>query len=163
VIKIKITPHSYGLLSVKFSCADQDSFFEAVESFKGQLYENERKYDADGRRWIVKDCDSFEFWIEYARENLAADVEDSRNRYRQQHRQARREEYRPPQRPQKVDQLSQAFETLHLRESAPLCVIKAVRKALATQYHPDKGGDLKQMQVINSAADLLEKRLGGPF
>jgi hypothetical protein len=162
MLKIKIMRYGYDSLIVKFSCSDSDLFHEAVESFKGHLYEDERRYDPDGRRWLVKDCDNFIFWCEYARENLCADVEDSRNTYRQQQEQTRREEYKRP-RPPKVDELSKAFETLHLRESAPVRLIEAARRLLLVEVHPDKeGGNHEAAVMINRAADeiLRERRKG---
>lgn len=34
-------------------------------------------------------------------------------------------------------------------------VVKAARKRLAKQHHPDAGGDVRLMQQVNAAADFL--------
>lgn len=46
---------------------------------------------------------------------------------------------------------STSWSTLYLVEGAPLEVVRAVYKALAQKYHPDKGGDVGTMQSINAA------------
>lgn len=47
---------------------------------------------------------------------------------------------------------STSWATLYLREGAPLEVVRAVYKALALKYHPDKvGGDTEVMKTINLA------------
>jgi hypothetical protein len=47
---------------------------------------------------------------------------------------------------------------LHLLESAPAELVAAAKKTLATLYHPDKpGGDLRRMQEVNNAADVILK------
>jgi hypothetical protein len=45
----------------------------------------------------------------------------------------------------------QAYMLLHLLPSAPKAVIRAAYKAMAMLAHPDRGGDVLQMQVINAA------------
>jgi hypothetical protein len=47
--------------------------------------------------------------------------------------------------------ICQAFAVLHLLPSAPLPVIKAAFRALATLYHPDHGGSHDAMLRINAA------------
>lgn len=44
-----------------------------------------------------------------------------------------------------------AYGTLYLLPNAPLEVVRAVFKALALKYHPDKGGDVGIMQTLNIA------------
>jgi len=56
-----------------------------------------------------------------------------------------------------------AWATLFLLPNTPLDVVRAVYKTLANKHHPDKGGDVGTMQVINAAyqAILGEFRDGG--
>lgn len=61
----------------------------------------------------------------------------------------------PPPRPV-PPQVEQAFQVLHLRTSAPSWLIARVRRFLADRAHPDKGGNLEEMQRINAAADVAE-------
>ena len=44
-----------------------------------------------------------------------------------------------------------SWGTLYLVPHAPLEVVRAVFKALALKYHPDKGGDVAIMQSLNVA------------
>jgi len=69
---------------------------------------------------------------------------------------AKRQEYRLP-RQTWTDRRAEAFEVLHLRESAPPELIDAARRCLAKLNHPDVGGDLRQMQAVNAAYDTLMK------
>lgn len=158
MLRIKISSQGYGSLIVKFSCGDQDLFFEAVESFKGHLYENERRYDPGERHWVVKDCDNFSYWCEYAAENLAAEIEDLRRGHRQQ---KNREQSRTHKAKETwKDPLVDAYSRLFLLPTAPLCLVKTARRTLAIEYHPDKpNGNEEAMKQLNAAADLIEKRL----
>jgi len=56
--------------------------------------------------------------------------------------------------------LAEAYKTLCVQQGAPWEVIKASHKAMARLYHPDHGGDVKKMQDINAAFDLLRKMVG---
>tara|TARA_R110000824_G_scaffold76345_1_gene193455 strand:- start:409 stop:552 length:144 start_codon:yes stop_codon:yes gene_type:complete len=40
-------------------------------------------------------------------------------------------------------------------ESAPEFVIKAAYKALAFKYHPDRGGDAEQFQIVTAAYNSI--------
>jgi len=44
-----------------------------------------------------------------------------------------------------------AWTKLYLVEGAPLALVRAAYKVLATMHHPDKGGDLEVMKTINIA------------
>jgi hypothetical protein len=55
-----------------------------------------------------------------------------------------------------------SWAKLWLLEGAPLEVVRAAYKALATKYHPDKGGDVGAMQVLNDAyKDILGELKNG--
>jgi hypothetical protein len=53
--------------------------------------------------------------------------------------------------------LAQAYELLYLREGAPMSVAKVVYHFLASQTHPDKGGDPEEFLKINDAWQRIEK------
>jgi len=53
------------------------------------------------------------------------------------------------------DALVDAYLMLHLLPSAPLEVVKASHKALTRLHHPDRGGEVGMLQVINAAFDLI--------
>src|SRR6266498_2981910 len=52
------------------------------------------------------------------------------------------------------------YRTLHLQLDAPIELVRAAYRALALIHHPDRGGDTRRMQEINSAFDQI-KRLKG--
>ncbi len=47
--------------------------------------------------------------------------------------------------------------TLFLTDDAPPEIVPVVYKALAKLCHPDKGGDVRQMQRINEAYEQIQK------
>ena len=49
------------------------------------------------------------------------------------------------------DMATDAWGKLHLTQGAPIEVIQAVYRVLAKKYHPDHGGDVEKMKVINAA------------
>jgi hypothetical protein len=155
MLKIKIMRYGYGKFAIKFSSPDSELFHAGVESLKSHLFEGERTYDADGRRWIVRECDNFSYWLEFIQQHYPAEIDNGQSYYQEQ---TRREEYK---RPRKDDQLSKAFKELFLLPEAPLRVAKAVHKELVKVHHPDTGGDVEKMKRVNAAYDAIEKRLGG--
>ena len=62
----------------------------------------------------------------------------------------------PPPRPGRIMRADE-FTALYLLPSAPPEVVRAAHKALAQMHHPDKGGDLRVMQVVNAAFDTIVK------
>jgi len=59
-----------------------------------------------------------------------------------------------------IKTINQAYKVLFVRKSAPIEVIKASFKALASLYHPDKGGNNEKMKKLNIAYDLICKEKG---
>ena len=53
--------------------------------------------------------------------------------------------------------LDQYWRALYLAPGAPVEIIRAVYRELAKKHHPDKGGDIKRMQEINTAVEMLTK------
>ncbi|HEV2126165.1 MAG TPA: hypothetical protein VGW38_25700, partial [Chloroflexota bacterium] len=52
-------------------------------------------------------------------------------------------------------ELAQAYDALWLRPGAPLPVVKAVYRALASHHHPDVGGDNGAMIRLNRAYETI--------
>ena len=52
-----------------------------------------------------------------------------------------------------------AYATLWLQPGAPLSVVKAAYRALASHHHPDTGGDPAAMTRLNQAYALLKEHL----
>ena len=57
-------------------------------------------------------------------------------------------------------EIANAYAVMWLRPGAPLSVVKAAYRALATLYHPDAGGDSLAMRRLNDAYQTLEAHLG---
>lgn len=49
------------------------------------------------------------------------------------------------------------YATLYVTQNAPKFVIKAAYKALAFQYHPDRGGNSEEFQRVREAYDKIVK------
>jgi len=56
---------------------------------------------------------------------------------------------------------SDPFEVLGLTRQASLDEVRAARRALALQLHPDKGGDIVRMQEVNVAFEAAVAHLTG--
>ena len=55
--------------------------------------------------------------------------------------------------------LASAYAVLWLRPGAPLSVVKAAYRSLATHYHPDAGGDSHAMRRLNQAYETITRTL----
>ncbi len=66
---------------------------------------------------------------------------------------------RPEPRHVAIDPLSEAYKELGMSPPVTKAAVKARRRELAKQYHPDIGGDGKKLARINAAADLLLEML----
>ena len=62
----------------------------------------------------------------------------------------------PPPRPNRGPDLSR------LRDEV-MAEVRRVRRRLAAQMHPDRGGDVRAMQLVNAAADELEAAVQRTF
>jgi DnaJ-class molecular chaperone len=58
----------------------------------------------------------------------------------------------------KVDEQTLALRTLKLKSDADQTAITRSYRQLASQYHPDKGGDLEQFINVRRAYELLTQR-----
>jgi curved DNA-binding protein CbpA len=58
--------------------------------------------------------------------------------------------------------VDEAAAVLYVSSQAPPEVIDAAFRALAKQYHPDRGGSTAQMQRLNLAREQLLSRNGRP-
>ena len=50
------------------------------------------------------------------------------------------------------------YAVLYIRDGAPDFVIKAAYKALAFEYHPDRGGNTEEFQRVKEAYDTLMEK-----
>ena len=56
-------------------------------------------------------------------------------------------------------EIASAYAVLWLRPGAPLSVVQAAYRALASRYHPDAGGDALAMHRLNEAYETLRRHL----
>jgi DnaJ-class molecular chaperone len=56
-------------------------------------------------------------------------------------------------------EIADAYAVLWLRPGAPLSVVQAAYRALASRYHPDAGGDPLAMRRLNEAYETLRAQL----
>jgi hypothetical protein len=129
--------------------AGGDAFDSVLESLRDSIPQAFRKYDPDSRLWRIFHRSYLDEWIrilEFYGDEVRIEWAPSKRQYQ-----------RPPDPPRR-DPRAAAFEVLHLRESAPVELVAAARKILALKYHPDRpDGDLRLMQQVNAAADLILK------
>lgn len=131
---------------IKVRSDDSQAFHEVIQGLKDCVDPAYRRWQPSAKSWrilpegqlLVMD------WLNVCRSRFSAQVSWSKQRG---------EVWRPPA--QKVD----PFSVLHLLPTAPPEVVKAAYKALAQLHHPDRGGDLRQMQNINAAYSEVTRRL----
>src|SRR4030095_8438342 len=134
-----------GSYTVKLRGGDQ--FGDIIEALKAVIPAPYRTYDPDARYWKI-------FEGHYLREWLAAleYFDDIKVEWASAKRQ-----YQAPPRQPRYDSRESAFATLHLLPTAPPELVRCAHKTLALIHHPDRGGDLRTMQEINNAADVILK------
>lgn len=55
----------------------------------------------------------------------------------------------------------QAYAVLGIPPGATVTEARKAQRRLALQYHPDKGGDVKEMQAVNDAVSVIERFFAG--
>jgi hypothetical protein len=135
----------------RLSLTDRDGwrFRQILESFKDFVPEDLRYFDVEERQWSIEP-DGYGYlarWLRHMREQFGARViidpgPEPRAR-------------KAPERPARVD----PYEILFLREGAPIQLVQSARRVLASIHHPDKGGDVEIMKMVNQAADAIEQQL----
>lgn len=115
-----------------------------VDDLKLKIPASCRSWDPIEKAWTVQAPDPY--WAKLATELLqwafpyATVTEPSSSRQRH------------------ATELDEDFRVLHLLPSAPPALVRAARKVLALESHPDRGGDHGRMVAINLAYEHLEER-----
>jgi hypothetical protein len=149
-LTIFIAPRA-GAWRIRLRSSDSWLFGEGITTLKAAIDPEYRIYDPAGKFWLIDiEVESdFERWIAYCQDHLNARVIADGPERDKPHG---RPDWRPEPR-----QIS-PYEQLCLTPDAPIEVVRAAKRALAILYHPDKPtGDLERMQLINDAADRIEK------
>jgi len=154
-----------GIYAVKLSAAYGDEFDEILSFFKLSIPAYLRSYDSPSKHWHLPETEEatsylHSFCIEAEKrgavivEGLTGDRFNSNGGQRKQ----KQEKQEKQEKPRHKSRLATAYERLYLIENAPTFMVKAARRAIAKECHPDReGGDLEQMKTINEAADQILK------
>jgi hypothetical protein len=52
---------------------------------------------------------------------------------------------------------AEAYSALHLLPTAPPALVQSAYRILAKEAHPDRGGTVQDMQILNSAMEVIRK------
>lgn len=141
-----------GRLRVAFRVAGtRDDFDQVLDDLKESIYYGDREYDPDEKCWRVDTLayDDLKGWA--LRWFAPQHVRVTATLHRQY--QAPPPPPPPPPRPDPHD----PYTVLGLLPGAPLALVKAAYRALATLHHPDVGGDTERMKQINAAYERLRE------
>ena len=136
----KLTSADYPWVwALRILKCDPDKFGFFLDAFKLAIPARSRKWDADGKRWLLRQ-DAAELAARLLAEHgLRFSFEDES----------------PPAHRQLAMTRLEAACTLYLQPDAPSWAIDAVYRAAAKQAHPDAGGSTEEMQRINAAVEVL--------
>jgi hypothetical protein len=147
-IFIERTP--LGDFEIKLKSDDSDAFMAAIAALKNCVQPMDRAWRPATKSWCVDASAEFEMgeWLALCRSNFNAEV--TRATEKQKERREGRAAPKPAPDP---------FAALYLLPSAPVEVVRAAYRALATLHHPDHGGDAERMKAINAAYSEATQRL----
>ncbi len=134
---------------VKLQSADSYVFKSLIDALKNFVSPVYRKYEPNARKWVVGEpaTESFRGWLAYARATFNARIQWIGETDADPER-----EWTPPPPPRPPrSKAGDPFAVLHLRETAPDFLIRAVYKCLSRQLHPDAGGSHEDMVKLNAA------------
>lgn len=144
-LTIGFAPYAWGL---RIENTEKVYFDAFIDSLKINVPASGRKWDPMSKQWMFKQS-----YFELVKHLLTrysltftidtGNTDHARNDGTTGHRQLTDKE--------------RAAAELFLLPDAPECVINAVYRALSKQYHPDAGGNIEQMQRLNSAVEVLRK------
>lgn len=116
------------------------------ETFKLAVPWDGRKWDGSAKQWIISALYTADLLAFLAQHH--ARIQDDRHPL----------EAAEPRAPM-PDELREAFASLHLASSAPLCVAEASYRALAKYYHPDVGGSAELFTGVSTAIAVVRHYL----
>ena len=127
--------------AVSLHSVDPGDFRHIIAELKAEVPSRRRKWDPDGRRWLLRSENEVEAVISilgrYGVDYLHDDAK-----------------------PVAIASTVEAYAALHLPPSAPPELVHAAHRCLAKCHHPDAGGTHAEMVRINAAADLLRQMTG---
>jgi len=134
-------PQSYlpWRFALRVERIDSDTFSWFIAALKAAFPPRERKWDADNKCWLLRDCDVAIGLLEQF--NIAYECDTAQDAGGTAHR--------------KTLTTAEAYRLLFLQPDAPDFIVNAAYRAMAKHYHPDAGGDTATMQRINAALEVL--------
>ena len=147
-IFIEKTP--LGDFEIKLKSDDSDAFMAAIAALKNCVRPMDRAWRPATKSWCVDASAEFEMseWLALCTAEFHAEVTRAKEKQKE-----RREGRAAPK------SEADPFAALYLLPSAPVEVVKAAYRALATLHHPDHGGDVEKMKAINAAYSEATQRL----
>lgn len=139
--KILIRKNSDDDYTVRVYGGHKWTFNDIIQELKDSIPSYARNWSPDDKAWRVRSDYFLRKWLDEVRLFDGVTIEWERER---------RATPRPSRR-------AEAYKALHLLETAPPELLKAAHKTLAFLNHPDRGGDLRVMQTVNAAYDVLAK------
>jgi hypothetical protein len=146
-IFIERTP--LGDFEIKLKSDDSDAFMSAIAALKNCVRPMDRAWRPATKSWCVDASAEFEMgeWLALCTAEFHAEVVRAKEKQKERQTRATSKPEADP------------FAALYLLPSAPVEVVKAAYRALATLHHPDHGGDVEKMKVINAAYSEATQRL----
>ncbi len=137
----------HGDYLIKVHADDADAFHDAIQGLKDFIPSPHRRWQPLSKAWrILPEGQLYVMdWITVCRDKFNAEVTWGKGK-----RTADPATPKPEADP---------FAALYLLPSAPVEVVKAAYRALATLHHPDHGGDVEKMKAINAAYTAATGRL----
>jgi hypothetical protein len=132
---------------IKIRSDDADAFHDAIQGLKDFVDPSARRWQPATKSWRILPAGQLYVidWLAVCRDQFGADVIWGKEK---------RREGRTAPKPE-----ADPFAALYLLPSAPVEVVKAAYRALATMHHPDHGGDVEKMKAINAAYSEATRRL----
>jgi hypothetical protein len=131
---------------IKVHADDADAFHDAIQGLKDFIATPYRRWQPSSKSWrILPEGQLYVMdWLTVCRDQFSAEVTWGKAK----------PHARPSPKP-----APDPFAALYLLPSAPVEVVKAAYRALATLHHPDHGGDVEKMKIINAAYSEATNRL----
>ncbi len=131
---------------IKVSADEAFDFQDAIQGLKDFIAPPYRRWQPSSKSWrILPEGQLYVMdWITVCRDQFKAEVTWGKAK---------------PHTRRETKPVPDPFAALYLLPSAPVEVVKAAYRALATLHHPDHGGDVEKMKQINAAYSEATNRL----
>ncbi len=159
MITIFIQSGAEGGHNVKLSSDDPVAFMTCIECLKLGIASTNRTYNPATKTWHIDRfaCKALQAWLNNCRQDWCAQVQSLNADDGEQPEEAWTPP--PPRQQPRQPKLADAYAALFLLPQAPPEVVKAAYRALSLKHHPDRQGDVVEMQKLNAAYQFLSKQV----